>query len=88
MKMELGFKKPVARQIREGVNIEMCEVKLMNSKSEWNSARIPRIIIEEGEKQREDESTGLGGKENERRKKQKNREIEKVKLGKRQYQEN
>ena len=33
---------------------------LMNSKSEWNSARIPRIVIEEGERQTEDSESGLG----------------------------
>ena len=88
MRMEMGFKKPLARQIREGVEIEMCEKQLMNSKSEWNNSRIPRIIIEEGEKQREDESTGLGRKDNEDREQHKKREIEKIKLGKRQLQEN
>ena len=58
MKMELGFKKPVARQIREGVKIEMCEVKLMNSKSEWNSAKRRRehwVRQEREQKQRETE---------------------------------
>ena len=48
MSMEKGFEKPLARQIREGVEIEMSEMVLMNSKSELNSAQIPRIIIEEG----------------------------------------
>ena len=32
---------------------------LMNSKSECNSSRIPRIIIEEGDRQKEDETSGL-----------------------------
>ena len=50
MSMEQGFKKALARQIREEVEIEMSRGVLMNSKAEWNNARIPRIIIEEGEK--------------------------------------
>ena len=60
MRMEQGFRKPLARQIREGVEIDCSKNTLMNSKSEWNSARIPRIIIEEGERQEEDETSGLG----------------------------
>ena len=60
MAVEKSFKKPLARQIREGVAIEMSKSTLMNSKSEWNNSRIPRIIIEEGEKQVEDTESGLG----------------------------
>ena len=60
MRVEKGLKKPLARQIREGVEIELSEATLLNSKSEWNSGRIPRIIIEEGEKQVEDPESGLG----------------------------
>ena len=59
---EVGFKKPLARQIREGVDIEMSESTLMNSKSEWNHSRIPRIVIEDGDKQSEDIESGLGKK--------------------------
>ena len=59
MKIEKGFKKALARQISEGVAIEMCEGALLNSKAEWNHARIPRIVIEEGEKQVEDRESGL-----------------------------
>ena len=62
MKMEKGFKKPLARQIREGVEIEMSNEILMNGKSEWNSARIPRIVIEEGERQTEDIESALSKK--------------------------
>ena len=51
MKIERGFKKALAHQISEGVAIEMSEGELLNSKSEWNNSRIPRIIIEEGERQ-------------------------------------
>ena len=60
MRMEKGFTKPLARQIMEGVEIEMSQNRLMNSKSEWNNARIPRIIIEEGDKLTEDKTSGLG----------------------------
>ena len=62
MRMEAGFKKPLARQIREGVEIESSRGELMNSKSEWNNSRIPRIVIETGEKLTEDEESGLGKK--------------------------
>ena len=34
----------------------------MNSKSEWNSSRIPRIVIEEEEKLKGDETSELGRK--------------------------
>ena len=32
----------------------------MNSKAEWNNSRIPRIIIETGEKLTEDQESGIG----------------------------
>ena len=41
MKMEMGFRKPLARQIREGVEIETSIGIIMTSKSEWNHSRIP-----------------------------------------------
>ena len=62
MKIERGYKKALARQISEGVEIEMSGGTLLNSKSEWRNSRIPRIVIEEGEKQREDRENGLGRK--------------------------
>ena len=62
MKVEMGFTKPLARQIKEGVEIETSRNVLMNSKAEWNNARIPRIVIEEGERQNEDEDSGLSKK--------------------------
>ena len=62
MRMEAGFRKPLARQIREGVEIESCKGELMNSKSEWYNSKIPRIIIETGEKLTEDKESGLGNK--------------------------
>ena len=60
MSMEKSFTKPLARQIREGVEIEMCRGTLLNSKSEWNNSRIPRIVIEEGERRIEDKKSDLG----------------------------
>ena len=60
MKIERGFKKALARQISEGVEIKMSRGTLLNSKSEWNNSKIPRIVIEEGERQREDGESGLG----------------------------
>ena len=62
MRVERGYKKPLARQISEGVEIEMCEGNLLNSKAECNNSRIPRIIIEEGESQVEDGESGLSKK--------------------------
>ena len=62
MKVEQSFKKPLARQIREGVEIEMSLATLLNSKAECNNSRIPRMIIEEGDRQVEDKESGLGNK--------------------------
>ena len=62
MRREGTFKKPLARQIREGVEIELSRGILMNSKSEWNNPKIPRIVIESGEEQIEDQESGLGKK--------------------------
>ena len=58
MRMEVGFRKPLARQIREGVEIECSKGELMNSKSEWFNSGIPRIVIETGEQQTEDQECG------------------------------
>ena len=79
MRIEKGFKKALARQISEGVAIEMCEGQLLNSKSEWNSTGIPRIIIEVGETQTEDIESGLAKKA-----KVKNENTEKEHRGKRE----
>ena len=40
------------------MEIETSKNRLMNSKAEWNHASIPRIVIEEGEKQVEDRESG------------------------------
>ena len=52
---------------------------MLNSKSECNNARIPRIVIEEGEKQVEDRESGLGKqveKEKTKRDKERNKMTE------------
>ena len=41
---------------------------IMNSKSEWNNSKIPRIIIESGDSQTTDQENGLGSKVTERSK--------------------
>ena len=47
MKVEKCFQSPMQRQIRESQEIEYSKADiLMNSKGEWNSARIPRIVME------------------------------------------
>ena len=66
MRVEKSFRKPLTRQIREGVEIEMSQATLLNSKSEWNNSKIPRIVIEEGERQVEDIESELGGESRER----------------------
>ena len=63
-----GLIEAMARQIREGFEMETSKNCLMNLKAEWNNARIPRIIIEVGENQTEDKESGLGSKTQERRK--------------------
>ena len=69
MKLERSFKKPLERQVREGVELEMCTADIvMNSKAEWNGSRIPRIIIEEREKQTGDKNSGMSRTTGENRK--------------------
>ena len=53
----------------------MCKADfIMNSKSEWNNARIPRVIIEDGDRQKEDDANGINrGKEKPRARQEKNR---------------
>ena len=87
LKMEQVFKNPLARQIRKGVEIEMSRGQLMNSKSEWNNAGIPRIVIETGEKLEEDQESGLGRKSGRREVEARNPQaVEKNE--KRRYEEN
>ena len=61
---------PLNRQVHEGVELDTNGADvILNSKSEWNHCRIPRIVIEVGDEVEEDESCGmvrsteLGGKE-------------------------
>ena len=61
------------RQIHEGVELETNKADIiLNSKSERNHCRIPRIMIEVGDEVEEDESSGMirstemGGKERKR----------------------
>ena len=50
---------PISRQIHEGVELESSKADIiLNSKSEWNHSKIPRIMIEVGE---EVESDGMSG---------------------------
>ena len=60
MKLEKSFRKPLSRQIREGVELEMSKASIvMNSKAEWNHSKIPRIVIETGEKITGDKESGM-----------------------------
>ena len=43
------FRNSLSRQVSEAVSIEMGQVDLaLNSKAEWNSQRIPRLVLEVG----------------------------------------
>ena len=61
----------------------MCEGVLLNSKSEWHNSRIPRIIVEEGEKQIEDVESGLGKKSEKSKQKLRVEDIERGRNDKR-----
>ena len=80
MRMEGTFRKPLARQIREGVEIELSRGILMNSKSEWNNPKIPRIVIESGEEQIEDQESGLGKKGESEKRGRRNKIVEKIQV--------
>ena len=62
MKVLRSHKTPLTRQIQEGVEINNSTANIiMNSKGEWNGSRIPRVVIEVGEKlQEEIEDTETG----------------------------
>ena len=56
MRVLRSHRTPMSRQIQEAVEIENSKADiLMNSKGEWNGSRIPRIVIEVGEKIQEGE---------------------------------
>ena len=70
MEIKNSYRSPLMRQIHEGVALEINGAKIiMNSKSEWNHSRIPRIVVEIGDEVEEDimsgmsRSTELGGRE-------------------------
>ena len=51
MQVQKKYRMPMGRQIGEGVMIEMSVAEvIMNSKGEWNGSRIPRLVVEVGEK--------------------------------------
>ena len=53
-------KSPLNRQIHEGVELELNRADIvLNSKSEWNHSKIPRITIEVGEEIEEDLQSGM-----------------------------
>ena len=60
MKVLRGHRSPLTRQIHEAVQIQYSTADVvMNSKGEWNGARIPRVVIEVGKDiQDEEEETG------------------------------
>ena len=76
LRMEIveSHRSPLNRQVHEGVELDTNRADLiLNSKSEWNHCRIPRIMIEVGDEVEEDSTNGmarsteLGGKERGRR---------------------
>ena len=92
MELTESHRSPLNRQIHEGVELDQNGADIiLNSKSEWNSCRIPRIMIEIGDEVEEDidngmvRSTELGGRERTKRgiriKKQEKRGGEKEKEG-------
>ena len=60
MKVIEKHKSPLTRQVHEGVEIETNGADIiLNSKSEWNGSRLPRIVIECGEELEEDAESGM-----------------------------
>ena len=60
LKVIESHRTPLTRQVHEGIEIETNGAGIiMNSKAEWNQSRLPRIIIETGDRQIEDEESGL-----------------------------
>ena len=51
MKVEKVHRTPLVRQVAEGVEIATCDADvIMNSKGEWNGSKLPRMVIERGDK--------------------------------------
>ena len=66
MKIVRSHRTPLTRQIHESVEIEHSSAKiLMNSKSEYNGSRIPRIVIEVGDRIETDDWQGHRGESKE-----------------------
>ena len=60
MKVDKSHRSPLTRQVEEAVSIEIRKLdNLMNSKTEYNGSRIPRIRIEVGNKLIEGEDGSL-----------------------------
>ena len=62
--LEMGVveqhRSPLTRQVHEGVALETNGADIiLNSKAEWNSSGMPRIIIEHREVQEEDKECGM-----------------------------
>ena len=57
MKVERSHESPLNRQVDESTAIERSKAQIpMNSRSEWNSQRIPRIVVQvQGENELEDD---------------------------------
>ena len=75
MKVVRSHRTPLTRQIHESVEIENSSSQiLMNSKGEYNGSRIPRIVIEVGDRL-EDEWPGQEGKKDKKYRGNKKEEI-------------
>ena len=69
MKVVRGHKTPLSRQIHESIEIENSKADfLMNSKGEYNGSRIPRIVIEVGDKVETEDWPGQEKEQGTRRK--------------------
>ena len=63
MRVVRGHKTPLTRQIQESVEIESSSANIvMNSKCEYNGSRIPRIVIEVGDRLETESWPGQDGK--------------------------
>ena len=63
MKVTGSHRTPLTRQIQESVKIENSTANiLMNSKSEYNGSRIPRVVIEVGSRVETEDWPGQGTK--------------------------
>ena len=64
MKIVRRHKTPLTRQIHEAVEIQYSTAAaVLNSKGEWNGARIPRIVIEVGEEIKDEDKEEIPRKQ-------------------------